>query len=263
MTRTRLLPILLFGLVSLFGLKALDLLGRTGYEVGGPAPAFAGGQPDPFGRALFAPRTPDDLTGSTPKKKAEEEEPAPAAEEGTADAAEPGRPVETVEPLIPLASGSPSERAILERLQQRREELARQASELDMRENLLKAAEQRIEARIAELKQLEATVGTAQREKEEANAQRMRSLVVMYEAMKPKDAARIFDRLDIGILVEVTTAMKPAKVADVLAAMDSDAAKRLTVALANRAMPRSVPEETLRPAEPVLDLPKIEGQPRG
>jgi flagellar motility protein MotE (MotC chaperone) len=262
MTRTRLLPILLFGLVSLLGLKALDLLGRTGYEVGGPAPAFAGGQPDPFGRALFAPRTPDDLTGSTPKKK-EEEEPPPAAEEETTDAAEPGRPVETVEPLIPLASGSPSERAILERLQQRREELARQASELDMRENLLKAAEQRIAARIAELKQLEATVGTAQREKEEADAQRMRSLVVMYEAMKPKDAARIFDRLDIGILVDVTTAMKPAKVADVLAAMDSDAAKRLTVALANRAMPRAAPGETPRPAEPVLDLPKIEGQPRG
>jgi flagellar motility protein MotE (MotC chaperone) len=261
MTRTRLLPILLFGLVSLLGLKALDLLGHTGYEVGGPAPAFAGGQPEPFGRALFAPRTPDDLTGSTPKKK--DEEPAPLVEEEMTDAAEPSRPVETVEPLIPLASGSPSERAILERLQQRREELARQANELDMRENLLKAAEQRIEARIAELKQLEATVGTAQREKEEASAQRMRSLVVMYEAMKPKDAARIFDRLDIGILVDVTTAMKPAKVADVLAAMDSDAAKRLTVALANRAMPRAVPGETPRPAEPVLDLPKIEGQPRG
>jgi flagellar motility protein MotE (MotC chaperone) len=261
MTRTRLLPILLFGLVSLLGLKALDLLGRTGYEVGGPAPAFAGGQPEPFGRALFAPRKPHELAGSTPKKK--EEEPAPVVEEETTDAAEPGRPIETVEPLIPLASGSPSERAILERLQQRREELARQANELDMRENLLKAAEQRIEARIAELKQLEATVGTAQREKEEASAQRMRSLVVMYEAMKPKDAARIFDRLDIGILVDVTTAMKPAKVADILAAMDSDAAKRLTVALANRAMPRAAPGETLRPAEPMLDLPKIEGQPRG
>ena len=65
MTRTRLLPILLFGLVSLLGLKALDLLGRTGYEVGGPAPAFAGGQPEPFGRArplvLFLPAKADIL----------------------------------------------------------------------------------------------------------------------------------------------------------------------------------------------------------
>jgi flagellar motility protein MotE (MotC chaperone) len=260
MNRTRLLPILLFGLVSLLGLKGIDLLGRTGYEVGGPAPAFAGGQPEPFGRALFAPRTPDDITGSASKRKTEEEQPVAAEEEAT-DAAEPGKPVETVEPLIPLASGSPSERAILERLQQRREELARQASELDMRENLLEAAEQRIAARIAELKALEATLGTAQREKEEATAQRMRSLVIMYEAMKPKDAARIFDRLDIGILVDVTTAMKPAKVADVLAAMDSDAAKRLTVALADRAMPRSPPGKVPPPAEPVPDLPKIEGQP--
>jgi flagellar motility protein MotE (MotC chaperone) len=127
-----------------------------------------------------------------------------------------------------------------------------------MRENLLKAAEGRIEARIGELKQLEASVGVAQREKEDNDAKRMRSLVVMYEAMKPKDAARIFDRLELPILVDVTSAMKPAKVADVMAAMDADAAKRLTVALANRALPK----EAARPAEPSQELPKIEGRPQ-
>ena len=266
MTRTRLLPILLFGMAGLLGLKAVDLLSRTGYEVGGPAPAFAGASPDPFGRALFAPRAPDDLTGSTSKKS--DGEVAPAAAEEPLEETAPGKPVETVEPLIPLGSGSASERAILERLQQRRQELDRHSNELDMRENLLKAAEQRIEARITELKQLEATVGTAQREQEESDAQRMRSLVLMYEAMKPKDAARIFDRLEIGILVDVTSAMKPAKVADAMAAMDADAAKRLTVALAARARPRAVPavpvaNAPLPAADPTLDLPEDRGPAEG
>ena len=42
MTGLRLLPILLFAMASLFALKAMDLLGRGGLEVGGPAPAYAG-----------------------------------------------------------------------------------------------------------------------------------------------------------------------------------------------------------------------------
>jgi hypothetical protein len=42
---------------------------------------------------------------------------------------------------------SPSERAILERLQSRRQELEARAREIDIRESLLKAAEKRIDPR--------------------------------------------------------------------------------------------------------------------
>lgn len=235
MTRVRLLPIVLFALTSLLFLKAVDLIGRSGLEIGGPAPAYAGGAAEmPAGEAP-----------ATPVAATEGEAPAPA------------KAVQTVEPLMPLGSGSPAERAILERLQQRREQLEQQGRELDMRENLLKAAEKRIGDRIGELKQLEASVGTAQQAKDDAESGRMKSLVVMYEAMKPKDAARIFDRLEMTILVAVASAMKPAKVADVMAAMDAEAAQRLTVALANRVIVRAPAPD----APPALDLPKIEGQP--
>ena len=47
---------------------------------------------------------------------------------------------------------SPSERAILERLQARRQELETRAREIDIRESLLKAAEKRIESRVEEMK---------------------------------------------------------------------------------------------------------------
>ena len=42
---------------------------------------------------------------------------------------------------------SPSERAILERLQTRRQELEQRAREIEIRESLLKAAEKRIDGR--------------------------------------------------------------------------------------------------------------------
>ena len=75
----------------------------------------------------------------------------------------------------------------------------------------------------------------------------------MYENMKPKDAARIFDRLDMKILVEVSTQMNPRKMSEVLAQMSPDAAQRLTVELANRASGQK--------SQSPDQLPKIEGKP--
>jgi flagellar motility protein MotE (MotC chaperone) len=50
--------------------------------------------------------------------------------------------------------------------------------------------------------------------------------------MKPKDAARIFERLDMGVMIEVAKRMQPRKLSAVLAAMDPVAAQDLTVELA-------------------------------
>ena len=50
------------------------------------------------------------------------------------------------------------ERKILERLQQRRQEFDNRARELDIRENLIKAAEKRISGQLAEIKEVEGRI---------------------------------------------------------------------------------------------------------
>ena len=130
---------------------------------------------------------------------------------------------------------SAGERAILERLQQRRKQLDKRTRDLEMRENLLKAAEKRVEARVNELKDLEKKVNAATGNRDKTQKQTFKSLVAMYEAMRPKDAARIFDRLEINILVEVAIGMKARSMSAIMAQMTPEAAERLTVELANRA----------------------------
>lgn len=159
---------------------------------------------------------------------------------------------------IPMEQGrvnSPGERAVLERLQDRRHELDSRNRELEMRESLLKAAEKRLDAKVNELKDIETKVNAATEAREKADAQRLKGIVSMYENMKPKEAARIFDRLDIKILVEVSTAMNPRTMSAILAQMTPEAAERLTVELATRsgAQASSAPDQ----------LPKIEGRPNG
>src|SRR5262249_52199529 len=138
---------------------------------------------------------------------------------------------------------SVAERALLERLSERREELDARAKDLDMRENLLKAAEKRLETRINELKDLEARVNTALQTKTDGEAARFKNLVTMYESMKAKEAAKIFDRLDMRVLIEVATQINPRRMSDILALMTPEAAEKLTVELAIRAKDKAATAE--------------------
>ena len=61
--------------------------------------------------------------------------------------------------------------------------------------------------------------------------------------MKPKDSARIFDQLDIEILLEVFERMKASKSAAILAQMKPARAKEITSRIAER---REMPELGLK-----------------
>jgi flagellar motility protein MotE (MotC chaperone) len=197
-----------------------------------------------------------DITGAT-GDKGEGQKPDTGPPLTTSEKPPAGAKLDVGGDVYPLENGkvnSPSERAILGRLQDRREALDNRARELDMRESLIKAAEKRLEAKVDELKQVEARIKVATGTRDKVEADRFKGIVSMYENMKPKDAARIFDRLDMNILVEVATAMKPRAMSEILAQMASDSAEKLTVELANRARAQ-------QPAQGSDELPKIEGKP--
>jgi flagellar motility protein MotE (MotC chaperone) len=186
-----------------------------------------------------------DITGSVEKPKEEEEGAKPAAAPDVAKAEAVAHPEQG-------QSVSPSERAILERLQSRRQELEARAREIDIRESLLKAAEKRVEARVEELKAVESRITTATQQKSEADTARFKGIITMYEGMKPKDAAKVFDRLEMTVLFEIASQIAPRKMADILGLMSTEAAERLTVEMARRA-------GTDKSAS-TADLPKIEGK---
>jgi flagellar motility protein MotE (MotC chaperone) len=280
----RLIPIVLFATISLLALKVSGLVFDGGYTLAERMQARYRGDlqitsresmPDqpkivltekytkpgtagprqPWAQEMFSFNrgNSSDVTGSV---GAAEEKPSDPALKVSDKPPDPTK-LEVAGAAIPLEPGriaSPGERAVLERLQSRRQELDTRNRELEMRENLLKAAEKRVEAKVAELKGTESRVNTAMGTRDKVEAERFKSIVTMYENMKSKDAARIFDRLDMKILVDVSTQMNPRKMSEILGQMSPDAAERLTVELANRA---SAQPKTQSPDQ----LPKIEGKP--
>ena len=80
-------------------------------------------------------------------------------------------------------------------------------------------AEKRIESRVEELKAVEARISTSSAQKSEADAARFKGIITMYEGMKPKDAAKVFDRLEMSVLFEIASQIAPRKMSDILGLM--------------------------------------------
>ena len=276
----RVIPIAIVAITCLFVLKSFGLIFDGGYTLGDlgryagegdvtgavrqnseapaavrtpasdvqPAPAPARPPQRSWAQQMF--NFPE-VTGSVPEPKGKQE-PAPKAAKTAKAVDPPATPQGTVVPIDGGRLQSPAERALLERLSERRSELDARAKEIEMRETLLQAAEKRLEGRIAQLKQLEAQINESLHAKDEGEVARFKNVITMYENMKAKDAARIFDRLEMKVLLEVATQINPRRMSDILAQMAPDSAERLTVELATRTKDR-----------PPAELPKIEGRQAG
>jgi flagellar motility protein MotE (MotC chaperone) len=149
-----------------------------------------------------------------------------------------------------------TEQALLERLSTRRGELETYEQELAMRASLVEAAEARIEERQQTLQSIEDQIASLVEQRKEMEEGQFAGIVAMYETMKPKDAANIFNALDIEVLLRVAKMMSPRKMAPILAEMDTVRAQELTVRMASAS---TDPLDTIAP-EDLAALPQIVGQ---
>jgi flagellar motility protein MotE (MotC chaperone) len=129
---------------------------------------------------------------------------------------------------------SASEVDVVNSLGKRRRELDARDAQLNTQANMLAAAEMRVDGKIAQLKQLQAQITALLVQRDDAQKAQIASLVKTYSTMKAKDAARIFNSLPDDVLVPVAHDMKSDVLALVLAGMNADTAKALTVKLAGR-----------------------------
>ena len=232
----RFLPVALVFAVALLAVKASDVWEGTQQLIAELSVAEAMAQEDPA------------LAAEPPAEGEPEPEPEPEPGEGGAvegegalAPAEPAGPL-TLNPNSPFTA---AELDMLQKLALRREELDAREAEMGLRANLLAVTEARIEGRIAELRAVEATIQSLLITYDEQEEAQLQSVVAIYEAMKPGDAAKIFNNLDMMILIELAERMRERLIAPILADMETDAANALTVELATR---RSLPV-TGRPAE--------------
>jgi flagellar motility protein MotE (MotC chaperone) len=241
----RLIPVVAFAAASLLAVKIVTIAQFDGRMPLEEAVASVAAKP-----GELAALDDGDITGSTPPAKPKDKEEKPAGAGKNVSTTPPPEAPSISAPKFVVGGGSPAERALYEKLGERRQELDKRTHAIELRENLLKDAEARLQTRLDELKDIENRINGKGGEQKA----RLRNIVTMYEGMNPKDAARIFDKLEPSVLLDVAGVMNPKKLAVVLAAMNPDAAQRLTVELAKRT-------EGNEQGLPSTDLKKIDTKP--
>ena len=120
---------------------------------------------------------------------------------------------------------------LVKQLSQRRDQLEQRGRALDTREALIRVAEQRVDQKVKEMESLRAQLQSLINQGSAAQQAQLDNLVKIYETMKPKEAAHIFETLDMTVLLSVVQKMKPQRMAAIMAEMAPTKAKEITVAL--------------------------------
>ena len=126
---------------------------------------------------------------------------------------------------------TPAEIELLQQLAERRQVLESREQEFEIRTGLLAAAESRIDKKVEELKVLRETISGLIKTFDAQQDAKLLSLVKIYENMKPKEAAKIFEALEMDTLLEVAERMKERKLAPIMAKMHPEKARDMTVEL--------------------------------
>jgi flagellar motility protein MotE (MotC chaperone) len=213
----RLLPIISLLCVALLGLRIADIVQR---QQSLPAALF------------IEPLSAEDkeVLGEEEEAKEEGDESdeaakadAPPAEELVRDATKKDAP-----------QFSKTELDILQRLSERRKKLEEWEKEIEVKERLLRITESKIDHKIVEMRDLKEEVETLLTAYNREETEKIKSLVKIYQNMKPKDAARIFEQLDMPILLRVLSEMKERSASPILAQMNPARAKEVTIEFANQ-----------------------------
>ena len=212
-----LLPLMIFLAVLMVGVRVNDMwvTATTGKSFQAVPPAVAEvktaeATPKPSAEPA-APPAP--APAATPKP-----EPKPRAAERDDDKTQ-GEEVDTT---------------LLKQLSERRLQLDARSTSLDQREAMIKVAETRVDQKIREMETLRTQLQGMVNQANTEQAAQIDNLVKIYEAMKPTEAARIFETLELPTLMGVIEKMKPARTAAVMAAMPPEKAKEITVALTKK-----------------------------
>jgi flagellar motility protein MotE (MotC chaperone) len=238
-TSPRLLPLIAVAIGGVLALKALAgvqaipaLLSGPSAQAEEPAPARHHGKTPPAAAQAQAPAAPPIMS---PVSHAM----APVCAQS---------PVE----LAKAAGLSPGELQTLQNLGTRRGQLDDRERTLDTQIQLLAAAEGKVDAKVKAMNALKAQLQGLLGQVDKQQQSETDRLTLVYQKMKPRDAAAIMATLDDQVRIPVAAKMKDAALAAILAQMPTIEAKKLTESLAHKFTAQSLTQAEEAPASDLL-----------
>lgn len=235
--RFRLLPVLIFIAMLAFSVRLAEII--TGISNFSGAAHAEAGKPDSEAKDKTEADKPDTAKDENIKQKdvAEKKDDTAKPDKESGDMAE-EKPVEEAPKWRDAGDSdldvSSVKMEVMEDLSKRSEQLDAQEKNLKAREALLKVTEKELDRKLQELVKMKTEIEGLLGKQTDEEQRRIISLVKIYEGMKPAEAARIFNTLDLDVLVAVVGKMSERKISPILGMMEAERAKTLTIMLAEQ-----------------------------
>lgn len=236
--RLKVMPLLIVVAMMAFSVRFVEVVGGVSSIASGSALAEDVQKPDEA--ALEKPKA-DGVKAPAEKTAKAEVDATAASEKKDADPAKPAVKKDKTDEIIwkdaadsDIDASQSVKMEMFEDLSKRREAIDKREKDLMTREALLKATEHELDRKYQELETIRSEIKNLLVEQSEEEKKRIASLVKIYEGMKAKQAASIFNTLDLDVLVDVMTQMSERKVSPILAEMDPERARTITIIMAEQ-----------------------------
>lgn len=141
----------------------------------------------------------------------------------------------------PLSITSPNDVKVLKALGVRRQEIEKREELLVQKELELTILEKKVTEKVKALEVISERIKEDLRELDQQEVKKAQSLAKIYSSMKAKEAARIFEELDMPILLAVITRISEKKLAPIMALLPPEKAREITRKLSRRSTNLSRP----------------------
>ena len=123
---------------------------------------------------------------------------------------------------------------VIQMLNEREEKVKQLEQKVHLKEKILKETAKQIDRRINELTKAEEKLRGTIVQVQTASESDLQKLTTVYESMKPKDAAQIFQAMDANFAAGFFALMQPTTAASIMSELDSDLAYTISAVLAGR-----------------------------
>lgn len=124
--------------------------------------------------------------------------------------------------------------ALLKAIRERQAQLDAAEEKINTREQLLRVSKIKIEEQLGSLERAEERLAATLALADQAAENDVQRLTAVYENMKPKEAAEIFETMDINFAAGFLMRMRPDAAAGIMTNLKSEAAYSISVVMAGR-----------------------------
>lgn len=138
--------------------------------------------------------------------------------------------------MLTMSDFNYGELDVLYKLRNRRVEMMRSYRWTDVKRASILAIEKDVNKKIDTLAEMQRQLERKIAEYNQISSAKLLKLTKMYENMKPKDAARVFDEMDSEVLAGIVLNMKEARLAAIVSEMEPSKAKGLSIVMTSESL---------------------------